>query len=215
MQPDRPPKNRWTRRFERFATSAGEDDVVFIVLIGHGTFDGKVAKFNLRGPDMTPADFAVLLKRFTSKKIVFVNTASASGPFIEALAGPGRTIVTATRTGAEKYATLFGGAFVDALAGGEKADADKNRRVWSLEAFNAARIDVARLRAAGDHDHRTRAARRWRNRRSLDPAADGKDGRAASILTLGEPAGQDLPADPKLRQLCGPARARAPHSRRG
>jgi len=186
------------------ASSAGEDDVVLVVLIGHGSFDGKVAKFNLPGPDMTPADFAVLLKRFTSRKVVFVNTASASGPFIEALAGPGRTIVTATRTGAEKYATLFGGAFIDALAGGEKADADKNRRVTILEAFNAARIDVARayeqqgimitehalLEDGGDGEG------------SLDPAPDGKDGRIASILALGTPkASQELPADPKLRQL--------------
>jgi len=186
------------------ATTAGEDDTVFIVLIGHGSFDGKVAKFNLPGPDMTPADFAVLLKRFASKNVVFVNTASASGPFIEPLAGPGRTIVTATRTGAEKYATLFGGAFIDALAGGEKADADKNRRVSVLEAFNAAKIDVARayeqqgimitehslLEDGGDGEG------------SLDPAADGKDGRVASILTLGTPAAaESLPADPKLRQL--------------
>src|SRR5215207_734313 len=186
------------------ASSVGEDDVAFIVLIGHGTFDGKVAKFNLRGPDMTPADFAVLLKRFTSKKVVFVNTASASGPFIEPLAGPGRTIVTATRTGAEKYATLFGGAFIDALAGGDKADADKNGRVSVLEAFNAAKIDVARayeqqgimitehslLEDGGDGEG------------SLEPAANGKDGRIASILTLGTPAAaESLPADPKLRQL--------------
>jgi hypothetical protein len=186
------------------ASAAGEDDLVLIVLIGHGSFDGKVAKFNLPGPDMTAADFGVLLKRFTSKKVVFVNTASASGPFIEALAAPGRTIVTATRSGAEKYATLFGGAFIDALAGGEKADADKNRRVSILEAFNAARIDVARayeqqgimitehalLEDGGDGEG------------SLDPSADGKDGRIASILTLGTPAGsQALPADPKLRQL--------------
>ena len=54
-------------------------DVVFIVLIGHGTFDGKVAKFNLPGPDMTGADFAVVLKSFATKNIVFVNTSSASG----------------------------------------------------------------------------------------------------------------------------------------
>ena len=124
-------------------TAAGADDTVFIVLIGHGTFDGKIAKFNLPGPDMTPADFAAALKRFASKKVVFVNTASASGPFVEALAGPGRTIVTATRTGAERFATLFGGYFVDALAS-DAADADKNRRVSVLEAFNAAKIDVAR-----------------------------------------------------------------------
>lgn len=186
------------------ATSAGEDDVVLVVLIGHGSFDGKVAKFNLPGPDMTPADFGLLLTRLTSKKVVFVNTASGSGPFIEALAGPGRTIVTATRSGAEKYATLFGGAFIDALAGGEKADADKNRRVSILEAFNAAKIDVARayeqqgimitehslLEDGGDGEG------------SLDPSPDGKDGRIASILALGTPkASPELPADPKLRQL--------------
>ena len=32
---------------------AGADDTIFVVLIGHGSFDGKVAKFNLPGPDMT------------------------------------------------------------------------------------------------------------------------------------------------------------------
>jgi hypothetical protein len=185
------------------ATSAAEDDAVFIVLIGHGTFDGKVAKFNLPGPDMTPADFSAALKRFTSRKVVFVNTASASGPFIEALAGPGRTIVTATRTGAERFATLFGGYFVDALAG-DAADADKNRRISVLEAFNAARIDVTRayekqgimmtehalLEDGGDGEG------------SMTPAADGKDGRIAAILSLGMPAtALVLPDDPKLRQL--------------
>jgi hypothetical protein len=191
------------RTLGALAASAGDDDVVFVVLIGHGTFDGKVAKFNLPGPDMTPADFAVLLKRFGAKKVVFVNSASASAPFIEPLAAPGRVIITGTRTGAEKYATLFGGAFIDALAG-ETADADKNRRVSMLEAFNAAKTDVARayeqqkimitehalLEDGGDGEG------------SLDPSPDGKDGRVASILTLGTPASaQVLPADPKLRQL--------------
>nr|MDQ3348028.1 hypothetical protein [Acidobacteriota bacterium] len=50
------------RAFGTLALHAKEEDVVFVVLIGHGTFDGKVAKFNLPGPDMTPADFAPLLK---------------------------------------------------------------------------------------------------------------------------------------------------------
>lgn len=185
------------------ASAAGQDDVVFIVLMGHGTFDGKVAKFNLPGPDMTPADFASVLKRFASRKVVFVNTASASGPFVEALAGPGRTVVTATRTGAERFATLFGGYFVDALAG-DAADADKNRRISVLEAFNAAKIDVARayekqgimitehplLEDGGDGEG------------SLDPSPEGKDGRIAAILSLGTPVSAlALPDDPKLRQL--------------
>jgi hypothetical protein len=185
------------------AKAAKEDDVVFIVLIGHGTFDGKVAKFNLPGPDMTPASFEPLLKSIPSKHIVFVNTASSSGPFLEELAGPGRTIVTATRTGAERFATLFGGYFVDALMS-DTADADKNKRISVLEAFDAAKIGVARayeqegimltehplLDDSGDKKGTT------------DPKVDGKNGRIASILALGTVQGADtMPSDPKMRAL--------------
>ena len=33
----------------------GNDDVI-VLLIGHGTFDGKTAAFNLPGPDLAPVD---------------------------------------------------------------------------------------------------------------------------------------------------------------
>jgi hypothetical protein len=188
--------------FAKIAKSSGPDDVVFVLLIGHGTFDGKVAKFNLPGPDMTPADFAPLLRRLPSKQVVFVNTTSASAPFLAELSGPGRTIVTATRSGKETYATLFGGYFVDALMT-EAADADKNRRISILEAFNAARQDVARayeregimltehplLDDSGD------------GKGTGEPKVDGPIGRVASIVSLGTSSTDPLPEDPKLRAL--------------
>lgn len=191
------------RAFGAIAKTAKADDIVFVVLIGHGTFDGKVAKFNLPGPDMTPGDFAPLLKSIPSRHVVFVNTASSSGPFLEDLAGPGRTIVTATRTGAERFATLFGGYFVDALFS-DSADADKNRRISVLEAFDAAKLGVARayeqegimltehplLDDSGD------------GKGVADPKPDGKEGRVAAILSLGTPhAAEARPADPKMRAL--------------
>ena len=192
-----------TRAFANLAKSAKEDDVVFVVLIGHGTYDGRAAKFNLPGPDMTAADFAPLLKSLKVKQVVFVNTASASGPFIEELSAPGRTIVTATRSGAERFATLFGGYFVDALSG-DAADADRNHRVSVLEAFDAARLGVGRayeqagtmltehplLDDSGDKQG------------SPDPKPDGKNGRIAAVLSLGTPtAAEALPEDPKVRVL--------------
>jgi hypothetical protein len=195
--------------FDRMAKSAGPEDLVFVVLIGHGTFDGRVAKFNLPGPDMTAADFEPLLKRVAAGRLVFVNTASASGPFIEALSGPGRTIVTATRNGSERFATLFGGFFVEGLTSGQ-ADADKNGRVSVLEAFNHARREVATayeregimltehalLDDSGDREG------------TAQPTADGKEGRVASILTLGSVAPADpLPEDPQLRALVEEQRA--------
>ena len=197
------------RAFGALAKTAKVDDVVFVVLIGHGTFDGRVAKFNLPGPDMTPADFEPLLKALPSKQVAFVNTASASGPFLAELSAPGRTIVTATRSGAERFATLFGGQFIDALTS-DAADADKNRRISVLEAFDAARAGVARayeqegimltehplLDDSGDKQG------------TADPKADGKNGRIASVLSLGTATSAEaLPADPKLRALYEARRA--------
>ena len=189
------------KAFDKLA-AAGEDDVVFIVLIGHGSFDGKVAKFNLPGPDLTPADFEPLLKKLKSRHVVFVNTASASGPFMEALAGSGRTIVTATRTGAERFATLFGGYFVDALAGMD-ADSDKNRRISVLEAFTYATREVATAYQREGIMSTEHALLNDSGGEGIpNPTADGKQGKVAAVLALGSIAASDpLPADPKLRAL--------------
>jgi hypothetical protein len=190
------------KAFDKLA-GAGPEDLVFIVLIGHGTFSNNTAKFNLPGPDMTAAEFDPLVKRLAPRRVVFVNTASASGPFIETLSGPGRAIVTATRNGRESFATIFGGYFVDALTA-EAADADKNRRVTVLEAFEYARREVATayekqgiiltehalLDDSGDKQGTDK------------PTADGKHGRLAGMLSLGSvaEAGETV-SDPKLRAL--------------
>jgi hypothetical protein len=190
-----------TRALDRFATEAGPDDLVFVTLIGHGSFDGRAAKFNMPGPDMGPADFAPLLAKLKSRQVVFVNTASASGPFVEALSGPGRTIVTATRNGAEHFATLFGGFFVNALSS-ETADADKNRRVSVLEAFLYAKAETAKAYEkegllATEHALLADSDKEG----SQDPSPTGKNGKVAAVLSLGTVGKDDLPADPKLRVL--------------
>jgi hypothetical protein len=188
------------------AARAKATDVVFIVLIGHGTFDGKVAKFNLPGPDMTGADFAAGLKAFPTKNVVFVNTSSASGPFAAALAPVARVVVTATRSGAEQFATLFGGYFIDALAS-DAADADKNKRVSVLEAFNAAKTEVARAyqQRGVMLTERALLEDNGDGEGTMEPTVDskdGKDGSVAAVLSMGTPTeALKLPDDPKLRQL--------------
>ena len=195
-------KEEIAKALGKVAASAAEDDVVFVVLIGHGTFDGKQARFNLPGPDISPADFEPLLKPIKSRHVVFINTASASGPFMETLAGQGRTIVTATRSGSERFATLFGGYFVDALAGSE-ADADRNKRVSVLEAFSWAKREVAN---AYEREGIMRTENALLNdsggEGSPDPSPEGKQGRNAAVISLGTAeAAEPLPDDPKLRQL--------------
>jgi hypothetical protein len=191
-----------TKAVESFAKQAGPDDIIFITLIGHGNFDGRAAKFNLPGPDLAAAEFSALLKKLPTKQLVFVNTTSSSGPFIEELSGPGRTIVTATRNGAEQFATLFGGYFVDALTS-DVADADKNKRISVLEAFVYAKAEVERAYKregllATEHalldDNGDKEG-------SADPAALAADGKVASVISLGLADDTALPADPKLRAL--------------
>jgi hypothetical protein len=126
-----------TKAFTDLAARVKPEDEVFVLLIGHGSFDGTTAAFNLPGPDLTAADYGRLLQRFTTQKIVFVNTASSSGPFIQALAGPARTIVTATKTGGERNETRFAEFFVEAFDA-EAADRDRNGRVSIQEAFDYA-----------------------------------------------------------------------------
>ena len=124
-------------------------DQVFIILIGHGSYRSGESRFNLPGPDITADEFATLLERFGAQQIVFVNTASASGGFIQALSGENRVIVTATKSGMERNETLFGKYFIEAFVG-EGADVDKDERVSVLEAFEYARLHVAQAYEEGN-----------------------------------------------------------------
>lgn len=191
------------KALEGFAKTAAADDVVYVVLIGHGSYNGQMPRFNLPGPDMGPGDFNALLRRLPARNVVFVNTSSSSGPFVEELSGPGRTIITATRSGAEQFTTLFGGYFVEAFSTAS-ADADKNQRLSMLEAFQYAKSEVARAYEregllATEHamldDNGDKQG-------SQDPVATGSDGKLAAALALGSAADAvPLPADPKLRAL--------------
>ena len=119
-----------------------EDDVV-LLMVGHGTFRDNVARFNIPGPDLTPEDLDGLLDGLGDRQITVINTATASGPFLEPLSGPKRTIIVATKSGREQNLTRFGLYFVDAFAG-DGADLDKDTRVSMLEAFTYAVQEVAR-----------------------------------------------------------------------
>ncbi len=130
------------------AAMAPADDLV-VLLAGHGTFRDRTARFNIPGPDLTPADMSTLLAGLGDRRVTFINTASASGPFVEALTGPNRTIITATRSGRERNLTRFGLHFVDAFAG-DGADTDKDSRVSMLEAFGYALREVEREYEGGN-----------------------------------------------------------------
>lgn len=163
----------------RIASASAPGDQLVVFLAGHGTFRGGEARFNLPGPDLSPQSAALLLEPLGDRRIVFVNSASASGPFLEALSGPNRTVITATRSGRERNLTRFGLHFADAFAG-DDADVDKDGRVSMLEAFLYAVREVER-EYEGDNQLLTEHA-------VLDDNGDGEGSRepAAAATDTGD-----------------------------
>jgi hypothetical protein len=126
--------------FARLAPVMEKEDLLLVVLIGHATFDGVDAKFNLVGPDLEAADWKALVAPLRGR-VVFVNTAAASAPFLSRLAGDRRIVITATDSGVQRYETVFPRFFVEAF-GEEETDLDKDARISVWEAFARASLGV-------------------------------------------------------------------------
>lgn len=183
--------------------SQGTADTLLIVLFGHGTFDGVDAKFNLVGPDLTAQDWRDLLAQMPGR-LVFVQTASSSFPFLATLAGPNRVVMTATDSPQQKYDTVFGEHFVAAFTpDADGADLDTDGRISMWEAFAYAAesskryyqqrgqlaVERALLDDSGDGVGR-------------DVARQGEDGLLASRLFL-DPDPATASGDPSVTLLIG------------
>ncbi|MEO7676708.1 MAG: hypothetical protein ABIV39_08105 [Verrucomicrobiota bacterium] len=178
---------------EETAIPGGE---LWLVFIGHGTFDGRSAKFNLRGQDISAEELAAVLKP-CHRALAIVNGASASGPYLTALSAPGRVIITATKSGHELNATRFGTYFARAI-GDSADDLDKDGQTSLLEAYLVASRQVEQFykeegRLATEHsllddngDGLGTPADFFRGVRAVKAPADGKsvDGVRAHQLNL-------------------------------
>ncbi len=191
----------------------GPDDQLMVVLIGHGTENDGKPMFNLTGPDLSPEDLSKMLEPLEPRRVAIVNTASASGGFVDGLKGPGRSIVTATRSGAENTETWFANYFAEALSK-DGADLDKDGRISLFEAFEYATREVKRYydtkkilvteHAQLDGDGNGVAV--------MDPTPEEVDGLNAGTFIIGggartASAGSESPPidtnDPALKALLG------------
>lgn len=116
-------------------------DPLWLILLGHGTFDGRESKFNLRGDDLSASDLAALLQPFR-RTVVIVAGFSSSGGFLGRLSAPGRVVITATKSGSESNYARFGEYFSQTIADAS-ADLDEDGQVSLLEAWLAAAHRVA------------------------------------------------------------------------
>lgn len=132
-----PTREQIRSKLGEVARQAKPDDALVLMLIGHGSYDGVEYKFNIPGPDITAAELASLLDKIPATRQLVVNMTSSSGGSINLLQKKNRIVVTATKTGTEKNATVFARYWAEALRE-PAADSDKNESVSALEAFRYA-----------------------------------------------------------------------------
>ena len=181
------------KAFTDLAARIKPTDAVFVLLLGHGSFNGTQAAFNLPGPDLTVDEWAKLLGRLPAQRVAFVNTTSSSGAFLPAVAAPGRVVITATKTGGERNETQFPEYFVAAF-NDAAADRDRNGHVSVAEAFEYAKTKVVQ-------------AFQQKGLLLTEHAVmdDGGEGRLAATLFLGTGRAEGTLAldlsDPAMKQL--------------
>ncbi len=172
---------------EKLYKTVAEDTLV-VLLIGHGTFDGLVYKFNLTGPDISAEELRGLLDPIAARQLI-VLASSSSGAAVEALRRDNRAIVTATKSGTEKNAVVFARYWVEALRDAA-ADTDKNEVLTASEAFQ-----FAKLKTAGFYETQKRIA-------TEHPLLEsGGIAQRFAVLRMG--AAQRASNDPAKRALLG------------
>jgi hypothetical protein len=132
-----PTREQIRAKMAEVARQARPDDAVVLMLIGHGTFDGIEYKFNIPGPDITGAELASLLDKIPASRQLVVDMTSSSGGAMNVLQKKNRIVITATKSGTEKNATVFARYWAEALRD-PAADSDKNESISALEAFHFA-----------------------------------------------------------------------------
>lgn len=190
------------------ANEANQPDApLWLVLVGHGTYDGQTAKFNLRGPDLAAEDLTGWLKPMT-RPVAIIDTASSSAPFLKALSAANRIVVTATKSGFEQNYARLGRYLAEAIID-PQADLDKDGQTSLLEAFLIASDRVTQFYSAAgrlvtehalldDNGDGLGTGSDWfRGVRPVKRASDGAamDGyRAHQLCLLYSPAEAQMPA---------------------
>jgi len=128
----------------RIASQAKPADAFVLMMIGHGTFDGTEYKFNLPGPDISGTELAGLMNKIPAGRQLVVDMTSSSGGAVSAFKKDNRVVITATKSGMEKNATVFARYWVEALRD-PSADVDKNETISALEAFQYAEKKTAQF----------------------------------------------------------------------
>ncbi|MCY3005119.1 MAG: hypothetical protein NTV29_03965 [Planctomycetota bacterium] len=129
---DREMLKEWIERVEHMS----DEGTYWLVMMGHGTHDGKTTKFNMRGADVSAQELGQWLSGSKHRWVIAV-CGSSSGPFLAVLSNPKRVVITSTKSGSESNFSRFGGFFAQSISD-PASDLDHDHAISVLEAFVSA-----------------------------------------------------------------------------
>jgi hypothetical protein len=178
-------RDRVREVLEKAAQDCGPGDAIALMLIGHGYFDGQDYKFALPGPHITATELATLLNKNRAGRQLVVNMTTSSGASLAAFQKEGRIVITATKSGTEKNATVFPRYWAEALRD-PAADTDKTETLTALEAYRYAALKTtafyeSQKRIATEHPMLEDTGKGDGVR---DPKPEEGQGRLAAAFTL-------------------------------
>lgn len=123
--------------FESLAKTHKKTDVLFVYLIGHGSYLRGVSKFQVPGKDLETKRLGELMDKVPSRYQVVIASGSTSAPFVNVLSREDRVVTAATKSATEQNATEYMALFLQALEEG-LADQDRDERISVWEASRQA-----------------------------------------------------------------------------
>ncbi len=124
-------------KLSAIASQAKADDTFTLLLIGHGSYDDIDYKLNIPGQDISAAELNDALNKIAARQAIILTTSASAGA-IKNLQKDKRILISATRAGSERNATVFARFWVEAFRDGS-ADTDKNQTLTALEAYKYAK----------------------------------------------------------------------------
>ena len=131
------------RRFADLGSRVKPGDAVFVLLLGHGSFNGTQAAFNLPARISPWRNGRKLLAKLPAQRVAFVNTTSSSGAFLSARSRR-RAARSSPRPRPAASATRRSSPSSSSPPSTTPAaDRDRNGHVSVAEAFEYAKTKVA------------------------------------------------------------------------
>lgn len=198
-----PTRDQIRAKFAELSRQVKPADAFVLSLIGHGSYDGVDYKFNIPGPDITATELTSLLDEIPATRQLIVNMTSSSGGAITFLRKPSRVVISATKAGTEKNATVFARYWAEALRD-PAADSDKNESISALEAFTFAQRKTAEFyesqkRLATEHSVLEDTGKGEGEKTPSPENGEGKLAAAFTVVRLG--ANAEAARDPAKREL--------------